>query len=183
MTKRVRAFAFLALAALLTAPPARPQSGRPGDAQKTQLEAPGISIPIDVREQYLGRAGGKTAVKFVLSVSKGDLRGAGNVQPRVYSFFLAGDVTDDRGQAVESFRVPVDIDLSATDVTNASKPVAISFLRALQPGALNIQFRLEGVAGKLLGTRAISLTVPAMSSEFRAEDTGRMARGCRAPRP
>ncbi len=68
--------------------------------------------------------------------------------------------------------MPVDIDLSATDVTNASKPVAISFLRALQPGALNIQFRLEGVAGKLLGTRAISLTVPAMSAEFRAEDAG-----------
>ena len=94
------------------------------------------------------------------------------MQPRVYSFFLAGDVTDDRGQAVESFRVPVDIDLSATDVTNASKPVAISFLRALNPGTLNIQFRLEGVAGALLGTRAISLTVPAMSSEFRAEDAG-----------
>ncbi len=172
MTNRVRAFALLALAALLAAPPARPQSGRAGDAQKTRLEAPGISIPIDVREQYLGRTGGKTAVKFVLSVSKGDLRGAGNAQPRVYSFFLAGDVTDDQGQAVESFRVPVDIDLSSTDVTNASKPVAISFLRALSPGALNIQFRLEGVAGRLLGTRAISLTVPAMSAEFRAEDAG-----------
>ena len=84
MTKRVRAFALLAIAALLTAPPARPQSGGAGGAQKTQLEAPGISIPIDVREQYLGRTGGKTAVKFVLSVSKGDLRRAGNVQPRVY---------------------------------------------------------------------------------------------------
>src|ERR1039458_9985141 len=143
-----------------------------GEGQKTQLEAPGISIPIDVREQYLGRTGGKTAVKFVLSVSKGDLRGAGNVQPRVYSFFLAGDVTDERGQAVESFRVPVDIDLSTTDVTNASKPVAISFLRALGPGALNIQFRLEGVAGRLLGTRAISLPVPPMASEVPAEDAG-----------
>src|SRR5271169_723419 len=131
MTKRVRALALLTLAALLVAPPARPQSGGPGDDQKTKLEAPGVSIPIDVREQYLGRTGDKTAVKFVLSVSKGDLRGAGNVQPRVYSFFLSGDVTNDRGQAVESFRVPVDIDLSSTDVTNASKPVAISFLRAL----------------------------------------------------
>ncbi|HEX2800236.1 MAG TPA: hypothetical protein VHQ44_11275, partial [Thermoanaerobaculia bacterium] len=72
MTKRVRGFALSALAALLMAPPARPQSGGPGEAQKPQLEARGISIPIDVREQYLGRTGGKTAVKFVLSVSKGD---------------------------------------------------------------------------------------------------------------
>ncbi len=172
MTKRVRAFALIGLAAFLSAPPARPQSGPPGGAQKTQLQARGISIPIDVREQYLGKTGGKTAVKFTLSVSRGDLRGAGNAQPRVYSFFLAGDVTDDKGQAVESFRVPVDIDLSSTDVTNASKPVAISFLRALAPGTVNIQFRLEGVAGVLLGTRAISLMVPAMSAEFRAEDAG-----------
>ena len=172
MTKTPRAFALLALAALLTAPAALPQSSRPEGAQKTQLDAPGISIPIDVREQYLGRTGAKTAVKFVLSVSRGDLRGAGNAQPRVYSFYLAGDVTDDRNQAVESFRVPVDIDLSSADVTNASKPVAITFLRALPPGTFNIQFRLEGVAGKLLGTRAITLTVPAMSSEFRAEDAG-----------
>jgi len=171
MTKRVRAFELLAVAALLAAAPARAQSGRPGEDQKTKLEAPGVSIPIDVREQYLGRTGGKTAVKFVLSVSKGDLRGAGHVQPRVYSFFLSGDVTDDRGQAVESFRVPVDIDLSSAGA-DAGKPVAISFLRALSPGALNIQFRLEGVAGRLLGTRAISLTVPSMSSEFRAEDAG-----------
>jgi Ca-activated chloride channel family protein len=176
MTKTPRAFALLALAALLAAPAARPQSGSLG-AQKTQLDAPGISIPIDVREQYLGRTGGKTAVKFVLSLSKGDLRGAGNAQPRVYSFYLGGDVTDDRGQAVESFRVPVDIDLSSTDVTNVGKPVAITFLRALPPGTFNIQFRLEGVAGKLLGTRAISVTVPAMSSEFRAEDAGGDAAG------
>jgi VWFA-related protein len=176
MTKTHRGFALLALAALLAAPAARPQSG-PGDTQKTKLDAPGISIPIDVREQYLGRTGAKTAVKFVLSVSKGDLRGAGNAQPRVYSFYLAGDVTDDRNQAVESFRVPVDIDLSSADVTNVGKPVAITFLRALPPGTFNVQFRLEGVAGRLLGTRAVSLTVPAMSSEFRAEDAGGDAAG------
>jgi Ca-activated chloride channel family protein len=148
------------------------QPAPPGDSQKTRIDAPGVSIPIDVREQYLGRTGGKTAVKFVLSVSRGDLRGAGNAQPRVYSFFLVGDVTNEKDEAVESFRVPVDIDLSNSDVTNASKPAAITFLRALPPGALNLQFRLEGVAGRLLGTRAISLTVPAMSSEFRAEDAG-----------
>ena len=148
------------------------QPAPPADAQKTRLEAPGVSIPIDVREQYLGRTGEKTAVKFVLSVSRGDLRGAGNVQPRVYSFFLAGDVTNDKGEGVETFRVPIDIDLSNSDVTNVSKPVAITFLRALPPGTLNLQFRLEGVAGRVLATRAISLTVPAMSSAFRAEDAG-----------
>ena len=177
MTKRPSAYALLALAAVLAARAARPQSGRPADAQKTQLDAPGISIPIDVREQYLGRTGGKTAVKFVLSISKGDLRGAGNGQPRVYSFFLVGDVADEHGQAVESFRVPVDIDLSSTDVTNTAKPIAITFLRALPPGTLNLQFRLEGVAGRAIATRAISLTVPAMSSEFRAEDAGSDAAG------
>ncbi len=148
------------------------QPAPPGGAQKTRLDAPGISIPIDVREQYLGRTGEKIAVKFVLSVSRGDLRGAGNAQPRVYSFFLACDVTNDKGEAVETFRVPVDIDLSNSDVTNVSKPVAITFLRALSPGTFNLQFRLEGVAGRVLGTRAISLTVPAMSSTFRAEDAG-----------
>ncbi|MEO8584574.1 MAG: VWA domain-containing protein [Acidobacteriota bacterium] len=148
------------------------QPAPPGDAQKTRIDVPGISVPIDVREQYLGRTGDKTAVKFTLSVSRGDLRGAGNAQPRVYSFFLAGDVTNEKGAAVETFRVPVDIDLSSSDVTNTSKPVAVTFLRALPPGVLNLQFRLEGVAGRILGTRAISLTVPAMSSEFHAEDAG-----------
>ena len=98
--------------------------------------------------------------------------GRRNAQPRVDSFFLAGDVTSEKGEAVETFRVPVDVDLSVSDVTNASKPVAITFLRALPPGTFNLQFRLEGVAGRILGTRAISLTVPAMSSEFRAEDAG-----------
>ncbi|HEX7613725.1 MAG TPA: VWA domain-containing protein [Thermoanaerobaculia bacterium] len=148
------------------------QPAPPAGAQKSRIDAPGISIPIDVREQYLGRTGEKTAVKFVLSVSRGDLRGAGNAQPRVYSFFLACDVTGVKGEAVETFRVPVDIDLSASDVTNVGKPVAITFLHALPPGTFNLQFRLEGVAGRVLGTRAISLTVPAMSSEFRAEDAG-----------
>jgi hypothetical protein len=51
MTKRPSAFALLALASVLAAWAARAQSGRAADAQKTQLDAPGISIPIDVREQ------------------------------------------------------------------------------------------------------------------------------------
>jgi VWFA-related protein len=167
MRKRLVAGLILALSGAAFGQPAPP-----GDAQKTRLDAPGVSIPIDVREQYLGRTGEKTAVRFVLSVSRGDLRGAGNAQPRVYSFFLGCDVTNGKGEAVETFRVPVDIDLSSSDVTNASKPVAITFLRALPPGTFNLQFRLEGVAGRLLGTRAITLTVPAMSAEFRAEDAG-----------
>lgn len=173
--KEVRKLAFgavVALAGLLAAAEARTQPSPPGQAQKTRLDASGVSIPIDVREQYLGKTGEKTAVRFTLSVSRGELRGAVNAQPRVYSFFLACDVTDDKGEPFENFRVPVDVDLSVTDVTNASKPVAITFLRALPPGAFNLQFRLEGVAGRLLATRAISLTVPAMSSEFHAEDAG-----------
>jgi Ca-activated chloride channel homolog len=169
VTFRPRLALGLALAALIAAPAARPQS-----SQRTQLDAPGISIPIDVREQYLGKTGDKTAVKFVLSVSKADLHGAGSNQPRVYSFFLSADVTNEKNEAVESFRVPVDIDLSSAEI---GKPTSITFLHALPPGTLNIQFRLEGVAGRAIGTRAVTLTVPAMTSPFHAEDAGADAGG------
>ncbi len=172
MRKRLALGLVLAVSAAALAQPAPSH-----DAQKSRIDAPGVSIPIDVREQYLGRTGDKTAVKFVLSMSRGDIRGAGNAQPRVYSFFLSGDVTTDKGAAVETFRVPVDIDLSSSDVTNAGKPLAITFLRALPPGTFNLQFRLEGVAGRVLGTRAITVTVPAMSAEFHAEDAGGDAAG------
>jgi Ca-activated chloride channel homolog len=142
------------------------QKAPPPDSQKTRIDGPGVSVPLEVREQYLGRTGGKTAVRFALTVSRADLRGPAS-SPRVVSFTLSGVVTGPKGENVDAFRIPVDVDLGA----DAGKPVSITFLRPLPPGTYDVQFRLEGAAGAV-GTRAVSITVPAMSSDFRAEDAG-----------
>ncbi len=170
------ALILAALSSLLaTAAASRAQpTPTPGTSQQTTLKAHGVSVPIDVREQYLGRSGEKTVVKFLLSVSRSDLRRGGAIQPRVYSFFIAGDVKGAAGGEVESFRVPVDIDLSDPGLGG---PVQAVFIRSLPPGALSIQFRLEGITGEAVGTRAVDLTVPKMESEFRAEDAGTNAQG------
>jgi VWFA-related protein len=157
---------------LLAAAPALAQTP-PSAAQKTRVDAGPVSVPIEIREQFLGRSGDKTVVRFVLVVSKSDLRGApagaGTPDaPQKLAFFLLGEVKKG-GVPVESFRVPVDVDLSGAE---AGKPVQASFLRSLPPGELSIQFRLEGAKGRLLATRAVDLTVPKMSAEFRAEDAG-----------
>ena len=81
------------------------QPAPPADAQKSRIDAPGVSVPLDVREQYLGRTGSKTAVKFILSVSRADLRGPASA-PRVVSFTLSGVVNDAKGANVDAFRVP-----------------------------------------------------------------------------
>ncbi len=146
----------------------------PANTQQTTLKAHGASVPIDVREQYLGRSGTKTVVRFILSVSRSDLRHGGAIQPRVYSFFIAGGVKGTAGEEVESFRVPVDIDLSDP---SAGGPVQAVFMRSLPPGSLSVQFRLEGITGEAVGMRAVDLTVPKMESEFRAEDAGTNAQG------
>lgn len=148
------------------------QPGPPADAQKSRIDAPGASIPLDVREQFLGRTGGKTAVKFILSVSRADLRGPAST-PKVVSFMLSGVVSDAKGGNVDAFRVPADVDLGA----DAGKPVSITFLRPLPPGTYDVQFRLEGAAGRAVATRAVTITVPEMSSDFRAEDAGTDAGG------
>jgi VWFA-related protein len=150
----------------------RAQPVTPADAQKSRIDAPGVSVPLEVREQYLGRTGGKTAVRFVLSVSRGDLKGPASA-PRVVSFTLSGVVNDAKGASVDAFRVPADVDLGA----DAGKPVSITFLRPLPPGTYDVQFRLEGVAGRAVATRAVTITVPEMTSEFRAEDAGTDAGG------
>ena len=148
------------------------QPAPPADTQKSRIDAPGVSVPLEVREQYLGRTGGKTAVRFVLTVSRADLRGPAS-SPKVVSFTLSGVVTGPKGENVDAFRIPADVDLGA----DVGRPVSITFLRPLPPGTYDIQFRLEGVAGRAVGTRAVSITVPAMSSDFRAEDAGTDAGG------
>ena len=164
------------LALLLAAAPALAQSP-PSAAQKTRVDAGPVSVPIEIREQFLGRSGDRTVVRFVLVVSKSDLRGpvraGGPDTPQKLAFFLLGEVKRG-GESVESFRVPVDVDLSGSE---AGKPVQAAFLRPLPPGDLSIQFRLEGATGRLLATRAVDLTVPKMSAEFRAEDAGTDAAG------
>jgi Ca-activated chloride channel family protein len=144
----------------------------PADAQKSRIDAPGVSVPLEVREQYLGKTGAKTAVKFVLSVSRADLKGAAST-PRVVSFTLSGVVNDAKGGNVDAFRVPADVDLGA----DAGKPVTITFLRPLPPGTYDVQFRLEGALGRAVATRSVTIAVPEMTADFRAEDAGTDASG------
>jgi Ca-activated chloride channel family protein len=160
--------AFALLLLLASSAPSTPAQTS-GGSQKARAEGGVFSIPIEIREQYLGKSGSKTVVKFTLVLSRAELASAVNAAPRTYSFFLNGEVKTDDGATVDTFRVPIDVDLSDVDV---SKPLQASFLQPLQPGSFMIQFGLEGVAGKLLGTRNVSLVVPAMTSEFRAEDAG-----------
>ena len=166
-----------ALLLLLSAPqPARPQASPPAASQQSRVDAGPVSIPIEIREQFLGRSGEMTVVRFVLMASKSDLRGgpAGRNAPAKAAFMLDGEAKDAAGKVVESFRVPVEVDLSDAE---AGKPLRVSFLRSLPPGELEIQFRLEGAGGRAVATRAVSLTVPKMSSEFRADEAGTDAAG------
>lgn len=177
--ERARLLAAL-LAGALSAPAAAQTAAPPAAApppdvvQKSVVKAGPISTPIEIRSQFLGKSGEKTVVRFVLSVSRAELHASGADQPRVYSFSLVGEVRDASDAVVETFRVPVDADLSTAD---AGRPLSASFLRSLPPGVWNLRFSLEGLTGKGLGVRAVSLTVPAMSSEFRAEDAGVDAAG------
>ncbi len=175
MRLRRRALAG-ALVTLLALPgPALTQSP-PSTAQRSRVGAGPVSIPIEISEQFLGRSGEKTVVRFVLSAERSDLRGAPGAAgaPQRASFMLGGEVKDEAGNLLETFRVPVDVDLSQADAT---QPVRVSFLRALPPGNLTLQFRLEGAAGRAVATRAVFLTVPKMTSEFRAEDAAAGAGG------
>jgi VWFA-related protein len=137
--------------------------------QQTAGEALGVSIPLELREQFLGASAGKTVVRFTLSFSRSDLREKAKLAPRVYPFFVAGEARGASGEVVDSFREPVDVDLSDADL---GKPLTASFLRSLPPGEVSMNLRLEATTGKAVALRAVTLTVPKMTSEFRAEDAG-----------
>ncbi|MFI5180893.1 MAG: VWA domain-containing protein [Thermoanaerobaculia bacterium] len=167
--RRARLAAALTLA--FASSPAMPQAP-PSTAQQSRVEAGPVSVPIEIREQFLGKSGEKTVVRFVMTAARSDFRigpagppGA----PRRASFVLIGEAKDASGKFIDTFRAPVDVDLSETE---AARPVRVSFLAALPQGELTVQFRLEGAAGRTVATRAIFLTVPRMSSEFRAEEAG-----------
>lgn len=169
MVRTPLALALLLLpASLLTgqAPPAK----APAAPVQTVLVAAGqVAVPIEVREQYLGRSGGRTVVKFVLSVLRSDLLKTA-LQPRLYTFYLAGEARDASNVLVDSFRVPVDVDLTAAG--NAPPRLTASFLRGLPPGAYSIVFQLQTPSGQGLSRKAIPVAVPAMSSEFVLEEAG-----------
>ncbi len=174
--RRRRARLATALAISVLGGPAFAQAP-PQAAQQSRLDAGPLSVPIEIREQFLGRSGEKTVVRFVMTAARSDFR-VGPAGPpgarRRASFVLIGEAKDAAGKLIETFRAPVEVDLSDSETT---KPVRVSFLSSLQPGELTVQFRLEGAAGRTVATRAIFLTVPRMSSEFRAEEGGTDAAG------
>jgi len=146
-----------------------PPSPTPQGPQTVTVTKGSATVPIEIREQYLGRSGEKTVVRFVLSAVQADLKGIAP-QPRLYTFHLSGEAKDPDGKVVDSFRIPVDVDLSTNE---PSGRVTASFLRSFPPGSLTIVFQLEGTAGQGLGVRALPLVVPAMSSEFVVADAGK----------
>jgi VWFA-related protein len=137
--------------------------------QTTSGEAMGVSISLELREQFLGTSAGRTVVRFTLSFSRADLRERAKLAPRVYAFFVAGEAKSAAGEVVDTFREPVDVDLGDADI---GKALTASFLRSLPPGEISLNLRLEAASGKALALRAVTLTVPKMTSEFRAEDAG-----------
>ncbi|MBK9090158.1 MAG: VWA domain-containing protein [Holophagales bacterium] len=161
--RRVVSSLFVVLAAVL----AVSASGQ--SVQQTSGEALGVSIPLELREQFLGASAGKTVVRFTLSFSRSDLREKAKLAPRVYPFFVAGEAKSASGEVVDTFREPVDVDLSDAD---PGKPLTASFLRSLPPGEVALSLRLEAATGKAVALRAVTLTVPKMTSEFRSEDAG-----------
>lgn len=155
---------------LLTAVLANSATGQPPQpVQKTAGEAMGVSIPLELREQFLGSSAGKTVVRFTLTFSRSDLREKAKLAPRVYPFFVAGEAKGASGEVVDSFREPVDVDLGDAEM---GKPLTASFLRSLPPGEVSLNLRLEAETGRAMALRAVTLTVPKMTSEFRAEDAG-----------
>jgi VWFA-related protein len=166
MRTKTALFVPLVLALVSLRGAAQPASG---GSQQARASAGPISIPITVREQFLGRSGTKTVVKFVFSASKGELSSAIKAPQHVLSFFITGEAKGSDDKVVETFRVPLDVDFSSAD---SGKPLQASFLRALPAGHYNVQFRLEGVAGQMVGITTIPIDVPAMQSEFSAADAG-----------
>lgn len=168
MSRSARVAALLSLA-LVARPAPAPAQAPPGAAQKTALEAGPVVLPLEVREQFLGRSGEKTVVRFVIALNRGDVKQTLQAAPRVYSFVLTGEASTPEGKAVETFRVPVELDLTEAA---AGKPLEMSFLRPLPPGPVSLAFRLEAGPGRTVAVKAVALNVPAMSSEFRVEDAG-----------
>jgi len=156
-----------ALLVLLSAAPAVPALAQ--DAQETSGKVMGVTVPLELTEQYLGTSAGKTVVRFTLAFSRADLREKAKLAPRVYAFFVAGEARDAAGAVVDTFREPVDVDLGDAEV---ARPLKASFLRSLPPGEVTLDLRVEAASGKAMGLKAVKIAVPPMTAEFRAGDAG-----------
>ena len=154
-----------ALASAATAQPVPP-------VQQTSGKVLGVTVPIEISEQFLGTSAGKTVVRFTLTLSRDELREKAGLAPRVHSFFVAGEAKDPAGGVVDTFRAPVDVDLGDAE---AGKPLRASFLRPLPPGEVVLNLRLEAANGKAMALRSVTLSVPRMASEFRAGDAGELS--------
>ncbi len=135
--RRVVTFVLALLAAAVPA-----LAGPAPQVQETSGSVLGVTVPLELREQFLGTSAGKTVVRFTLSFSRSDLRERAKLAPRVHAFFVAG------------------------------QPLTASFFRALPPGEVTLRLGLEAATGKAMALRAVTLSVPRMTSEFRAEDGG-----------
>ena len=157
---------LLALACALSgASPAQP-------VQETSGKVLGVTVPLELSERFLGTSAGKTVVRFTLTLSWTDLREKAALAPRVHSFFVTGEARDAAGAVVDTFRSPLDVDLGDAE---AGKPLRASFLRSLPPGEVVLALRLEAANGKAMALRSVTLTVPALASEFRAADAGEVS--------
>jgi len=157
----------IALSVLLLFLGAAAGSAQP--AQQTSGKVLGVSVPLEVSEQFLGTSAGRTVVRFTLSFSRTDLREKAGLAPRVYPFFVVGEARSAAGEVVDAFREPVDVDLSDAEL---GKALRVSFLRALPTGSMTLGLRLEAENGRSMGLRSVTFDVPKMTSEFRADDAG-----------
>ncbi len=157
----------IALSVLLLLLGAAAGSAQP--AQQTSGKVLGVSVPLEVSEQFLGTSAGRTVVRFTLSFSRTDLREKAGLAPRVYPFFVVGEARSASGEVVDAFREPVDVDLSDAEL---GKALRVSFLRALPTGSMTLGLRLEAENGRSMGLRSVTFDVPKMTSEFRADDAG-----------
>lgn len=146
-----------------------PAAGSAQPVQQTSGKVLGVSVPLEVSEQFLGTSAGRTVVRFTLSFSRTDLREKAGLAPRVYPFFVVGEARSASGEVVDSFREPVDVDLSDAEL---GKALRASFLRALPPGSVTLGLRLEAENGRSVGLRSVTFDVPKMASEFRADEAG-----------
>ncbi|HQN09597.1 MAG TPA: VWA domain-containing protein [Thermoanaerobaculia bacterium] len=137
--------------------------------QQTSGKVLGVSVPLELSEQFLGTSAGRTVVRFTISFSRTDLREKAGLAPRVYPFFVVGEARSASGEVVDAFREPVDVDLSDAEL---GKALRASFLRALPPGSTTLGLRLEAENGRSMGLRSVTFDVPKMTSEFRADDAG-----------
>ena len=144
-------------------------AGSAQPVQQTSGKVLGVSVPLEVSEQFLGTSAGKTVVRFALSFSRTDLREKAGLAPRVYPFFVVGEARSASGEVVAPSREPVDVDLSDAEL---GKALRVSFLRALPAGSITLGLRLEAENGRSMGLRSATFDVPRMTSEFRADASG-----------